>query len=249
MTGLNSAVVVVTGAGRGLGAALAISLADQGCKLILCGRNPRALAQVAATIEQRTGRTAEQVVVDLADSDSVKAALAEIHVRQPQVDILINNGAMWLEASERPHSVAEVTGVIDAALSGTFLLTQGLLPALKASSRPDIVTIGSISGLPNAPLHSVSLPFYAAKHGQLALADGLRQVLRGTPVRSLCVHPPYLEDISPLDEAWERVPERRKGDSGTNRDVVEAVIFALTRPRHVSLSSIVIDTDNGGLFS
>ncbi|MGC5703768.1 SDR family NAD(P)-dependent oxidoreductase [Pseudomonas sp. NFXW11] len=249
MTDLSSAVVVVTGAGRGLGAALAISLADQGCKLILCGRNRQALAEVSAAIEVRTGRAADQVLVDLANSDSVKAALAEIHVRHPQVDILINNGAMWLEASEQPHSAAEVTGVIDAALSGTFLLTQGLLPTLKASSQPDIVTIGSISGLPNAPLHSVSLPFYAAKHGQLALADGLRQMLKGTPVRSLCVHPPYLEDVSPLDEAWQQVPARQKGEQGTNRDVVEAVIFALTRPRHISLSSIVIDTDSGGLFS
>ena len=102
---------------------------------------------------------------------------------------------------------------------------------------------------PNAPLHSVSLPFYAAKHGQLALADGLRQMLKGTPVRSLCVHPPYLEDVSPLDEAWQQIPARQKGEQGTNRDVVEAVIFALTRPRHISLSSIVIDTDSGGLFS
>lgn len=248
MKELNSAVVVVTGAGRGLGAALAISLADLGCKLILCGRNAEALAQVSAAIETRTGQAADCVVVDLASSESVKAALAEIHVRQPRVDILINNGAMWLEASEQPHSAAEVTGVIDAALTGTFLLTQGLMPALKASQRPDIVTIGSISGLPNAPLHSVSLPFYAAKHGQLALADGLRQVLKGTPVRSLCVHPPYLEDISPLDPAWQQVPARQKGEQGTNRDVVEAVVFALTRPRHISLSSIVIDTDSGGLF-
>ncbi|NBF04262.1 SDR family NAD(P)-dependent oxidoreductase [Pseudomonas sp. Fl5BN2] len=249
MLDLKSAVVVVTGAGRGLGAALAISLADLGCKLILCGRNAAALADVGAQILARTGNSAEQVVVDLANMDSVKAALAEIHVRQPQVDVLINNGAMWLEASEQPHSSSEVLGVIDAALSGTYLLTQGLLPALKASKRPDIVTIGSISGLPNAPLHSVSLPFYAAKHGQLALADGLRQVLKGTPVRSLCVHPPYLEDISPLDEQWQQVPDRQKGQKGTNRDVVEAVVFALTRPRHISLSSIVIDTDDGGLFS
>ncbi|MFP3681654.1 SDR family NAD(P)-dependent oxidoreductase, partial [Pseudomonas sp. SIMBA_041] len=48
MMDLNSAVVVLTGAGRGVGAALAISLADLGCKLILCGRNPEALAQVSA---------------------------------------------------------------------------------------------------------------------------------------------------------------------------------------------------------
>lgn len=249
MQELNGAVVVVTGAGRGLGAALAISLADLGCKLVLCGRSAQALADVGAIIEARGGLAAEQVVLDLADTASVSAALASIEQRQPQIDILINNGAMWLEASEQPHSAADVSGVINAALTGTFLLTQGLLPALKASSRPDVVTIGSISGLPNAPLHSVSLPFYAAKHGQLALADGLRQMLVGTPLRSLCVHPPYLEDISPLDPQWAQVPQRTKGQQGTNRDVVEAVVFALTRPRHISLSSIVIDTDNGGVFS
>lgn len=249
MQELKGAVVVVTGAGRGLGAALAISLADLGCKLVLCGRSAHALAEVSAIIEARGGLAAEQVVLDLSDTASVSTALASIEQRQPQIDILINNGAMWLEASEQPHSAEEVQGVINAALTGTFLLTQGLLPALKASSRPDVVTIGSISGLPNAPLHSVSLPFYAAKHGQLALADGLRQMLVGTPMRSLCVHPPYLEDISPLDPQWAQVPARTKGQQGTNRDVVEAVVFALTRPRHISLSSIVIDTDNGGVFS
>lgn len=80
------------------------------------------------------------------------------------------SGAMWLEASDQPNTEQEVFGTINAAITGTFLLTQGLLPVLKRSQRPDIVTIGSIGALPNAPLHSVTVPFYAAKHAQAVMA-------------------------------------------------------------------------------
>lgn len=249
MTNLKGATAVITGAGRGLGAALAITLADAGCKTVLCGRSQQPLDEVADLIEQRTGQRAATVIADLADTASVRQAIDEITNRFESIDLLINNGAMWLEASDQPHTEQDVFGTINAAITGTFLLTQGLLPVLKRSQRPDIVTIGSISALPNAPLHSVAVPFYAAKHAQAALATGFQQMLRGTPVRSLCIHPPYLEDISPADEAWETIPDRSKGEQATNRDVCETVIFAVTRPRHITLSSIIIDTDEGGLFS
>lgn len=248
MTHLKGATAVITGAGRGLGAALAITLADAGCQAILCGRSQKPLDEVAAIIAQRTGQQAATVITDLADISSVKQAVEEVISRFDSIDLLINNGAMWLEASDQPHTEQEVFGTINAAVTGTFLFTQGLLPALKRSQRPDIVTIGSISGLPNAPLHSVSVPFYAAKHAQAALATGLQQMLRGTAVRSLCVHPPYLEDISPVDDAWENIPNRSKGEQATNRDVCEAVIFAVTRPRHITLN-MTVDADEGGLFN
>ncbi len=109
------------------------------------------------------------------------------------------------------------------------------------------MTIGSISGLPNTALQSVSVPFYAAKRGQAALADGFRQSFAGTKIRSIAVHPPYLDDISPDQDDWQQAAERQKGERGTNRDVVEAVLFAVTRPRHVTLN-ITIDADDGGLY-
>ncbi len=179
---------------------------------------------------------------------SVVAAIETIKSDHAAVDILINNGAMWLEDRKEDYSITEVAGVINAAVTGTFLFTQGLLPLLNQSSGPDIVTIGSISGLSNAPLQTVSVPFYAAKRAQAALADGLRQKLANTPVRSIVVHPPYLEDASPLDESWEASSKRHKGEAATSRDIVESVLFALTRPRHVSLS-ITVDADEGGVFA
>lgn len=247
MSRFENATAVVTGAARGLGAALAFSLAQAGCNVVLCGRSASALEATAQSIAERTGRYVETVQADLADTASVARAVETIKAKHSTIDILINNGAMWLEDREEDYSEAEVAGVINAAVTGTFLFTQGMIPLLNTSSRPDIVTIGSISGLPNAPLQTVSVPFYAAKRAQAALADGLRQKLAGTPVRSIVVHPPYLEDASPLENNWEASTLRQKGEAATSRDIVESVIFALTRPRHVTLS-ITVDADEGGVF-
>jgi len=239
--------VVVTGSGRGLGAALALTLTDMGCNVILCGRSLAALDVIAGHIETRTGRHPQKVLVDLADVASVEAASKEIIRNVPVVDLLINNGAMWLEHHQLPYSASEVMSVIGSALTGTFLFMQALLPALEQSKRPDVVTIGSISGLPNANLHNMAVPFYIAKHGQAAMADGLRQMLLGTPVRSICIHPPWLKDISPLDADWDRVSARTKGQPATNRDIVDAVVYAITCPRHITIASMVIDSDSQGM--
>jgi len=245
--GLSDIHVVVTGAGRGLGAALALALSDLGCHVTLCGRSLESLDVIAGHIESRTGDQPKKVVLDLADGLSIDTASGEIMDSVPVLDVLINNGAMFLEESEAPYTASEVMGVINSAVSGTFLLTQALLPALKKSRRPDVVTIGSISGLLNVSLYGVSVPFYAAKRGQMAVADGLRQMLLGTPIRSICIHPPWLKDISPLDADWQAVPSRTKGELATNRDVVDAVIYAITRPRHITIASMIIDSDARGI--
>jgi len=246
--GLAGRNVVVTGAGRGLGAALAIVLADLGAEPILCARKTESLGKTAALIAERTGRRPLAVSLDLADTKSVADAALQIADQSQTIDALVNNGAAWLAARRGPYTAEEVAGVMNAALTGTFLFTQALLPRLMGSERPDIVTIGSISALPNMRLLGASVPFQAAKHGQLGLIDGLRQMLAGTKVRSIGVHPPDIEDVSPAEAAWEASPRRQKGEGVTNRDVVEAVIFALTRPRSVTLSSIVLDADKGGIF-
>ena len=239
--------IVVTGAARGLGAALALALSDLGCNVILCGRSLTALDVIAGHIENRTGHRPKGFVVDLADMTNINAAVKEITHHFPVVDVLINNGMMWLGDRQSPYEAEEIMSVFNSALAGTFLLTQALIPALQKSARPDVVTIGSISGLPNINLYTASVPFYAAKHGQTALADGLRQMFLGTPIRSICIHPPWIKDISPLDEEWNAVPSLTKEEMVTNRDIVEAVIFAITRPRNVTIASMVIDSDSQGM--
>lgn len=244
---LKDVSVVITGAARGLGAALALTLADAGCNVILCGRSHEALEGLADQIEKRTGQRPASFILDLADAERVVTSAHDMLNHIPTVDVLINNGAAWLEHRETPYSPAEVASVVNSMLTGTFLFTQGLIPALQKSARPDVVTIGSVSGLPNVGLFGVSVPFYAAKHGQTALADGLRQMFLGTPIRSICIHPPWIEEMTPLDAEWDNTPTRTKTEKVTDRDIVEAVIFAITRPRHVTIASLVIDSDVKGI--
>jgi NADP-dependent 3-hydroxy acid dehydrogenase YdfG len=83
----------------------------------------------------------------------------------------------------------------------------------------------------------------------MAFTNGLRQELAGTPIRVIGIYPPIIDPISPLDPAWEAAPERPKAAMISTRDVVDAVLFAVTRPRSCSITSLVLDSDHGGIYS
>ena len=238
---------VITGAGRGLGAAFALTLADQGAIPVLTGRTREPLETLASRILSRTGRTPETVRLDLTDPASIEAGTSEILATNDTVDAIIHNGAHWVPGRLDALGTADIMQVVNSAITGSILVTKALLPALLRSPTPDILVIVSIAGLENSPLHDCSVPFQAAKRGQSAVANGLRQELAGTPVRVAALFPPYIEDISPLDAAWDQVPDRQWPAPVTNRDVVEAGIFALSRPRHCTIATLVLDAEQGGL--
>jgi NADP-dependent 3-hydroxy acid dehydrogenase YdfG len=237
--------IVITGAGRSLGAALAIVLADEGAKVILLGRTPDNLSSTANVIEQRTSQKPLTIHADMANTASVEEAAKTI-LEQTQVDILINNAAFWLAGKIEEVSIPDIFQTVNSMLTGTILLTKRLLPSLLKSDS-DVVNVVSVSGLPNVPLYGASSAFLAAKHGQTGFTDGLRQELKGSSVRVISIYPPVINDVSPLNEAWHE--SRTKEKSISNRDVVESIIFALTRPRNCTLSTIVLDADAGGLHS
>jgi NADP-dependent 3-hydroxy acid dehydrogenase YdfG len=239
--------VIVTGAGRGLGAALAVVLADQGAEVMLTGRNTENLTSLAESMRLRNGRKPELRILDMADASAVTLFAKGLRDEGRPLDILINNAAQWLPGRMEEHDALAISQTIAANVTGTLLLTRGLVPLLEKSGAGDIMNIVSISGLPNARLQSASVAYAASKQAQAAISDGLRQELKGRPVRVQAVYPPYLEDMSPLNTAaWNAQPEANS--PVTNRDIVESVLFALTRPRHVTMASIVIDSDTGGMF-
>jgi NADP-dependent 3-hydroxy acid dehydrogenase YdfG len=238
-------VAVITGAGRGLGAAFAAVLAEKGADVIMTGRNTEQLTTAAEAIKLRTGRRPETIVFDLADPGQVTLTAKKMRDEMAKIDILINNGAQWLPGKMNEHDAYSIVGTISSGVTGTLLFTRGLIKPLEASGAGDILNIVSISGLPNVQLGDASVAFYAAKHGQTGITEGLKQELKGRPIRVSAIYPPNLEDISPLDEAqWNA--ERAADSLATNRDIVEAGLFALSRPRHVTIATIVIDPDRGG---
>jgi short-subunit dehydrogenase len=237
--------IIITGAGRGLGAALAIVLADKGADLLLTGRSRENLTAIAEAIKLRTGTKPELRMLDMADASEVTLFAKALRDAGEPVDILINNAAQWLPGSMTDHDALSISQTIAANVTGTMLLTRGLVPLLEKSGAGDIMTVVSISGLPNARLQTASVAYAASKQAQAAISDGLRQELKGRPVRVQAVFPPYLEDVSPLDPAWNT--PREASSAVTNRDIVETILFALERPRHMTLASIIIDPDTGGL--
>ncbi len=202
--------VVITGAGRGLGAAFAVVFADLGANLILAGRNTETLTSTAEAIHLRCGKRPETLKFDLADPGEVTRTAKRMRDEMQSVDILINNGAQWLPGRMTEHDAYDIVGTIGSAVTGTLLFSRGLVPLLEASGAGDILNIISISGLPNVPLHGASVAFLAAKHGQTGMTDGLRQELRGRTVRVSALYPPVLDDLSPLDERG--VEQRTAGE-------------------------------------
>ena len=237
--------MIITGAGRGLGAALAIVLADKGARLLLTGRSRESLTAIAEAIKLRTGTKPDLRMLDMADASEVTLFAKALRDAGEPVDILINNASQWLPGSMTDHDALSISQTIAANVTGTMLLTRGVVPLLEKSGAGDIMTVVSISGLPNARLQTASVAYAASKHAQAAISDGLRQELKGRPVRVQAVFPPYIEDLSPLDPEWNT--PRDASSAVTNRDVVDTILFALERPRHVTLASIIIDPDTGGL--
>jgi NAD(P)-dependent dehydrogenase (short-subunit alcohol dehydrogenase family) len=231
--------MVITGAGRGLGRALAIVAADHGADPVLLGRDADALQDVADTIRARTGRKSLAVRCDLGDADSVALACKSVLEEDPVVDVLVNNGAPWLERSFGELTDADITSTVAAAVSGTILATKGLLPGLHRSSGADIITVVSTSGVPGWDLTGGSVPFYAAKHGQSGFSDKLRYELRGTGIRVSAVYPPDFDDADPTGPDWERAQDH--GAKISNREVVSTLLFMLAAPRTCSFPVIILD--------
>jgi NAD(P)-dependent dehydrogenase (short-subunit alcohol dehydrogenase family) len=233
--------MVITGAGRGLGRALAITAANRGADLVLLGRNASSLQAVADAIRARTGRDSLIVPCDLAQPDSITEACRIVLAANPVVDVLVNNGAPWLPGGIMDIAETDIAATIAAAVTGTILVTRGLLPGLRRSTAADIVTIVSTAGLLGWDIREASAAFHAAKHGQSGFTDRLRHELKAHGIRVAAIYPPDFDDTDVLE--LERSAANDPASSGrlTNRDVVATVLFAIAAPRACAYPVIVLD--------
>ncbi len=231
--------IVITGASRGLGRALAIVAASRGALPILLGRSLDALQEVSETISGYGGPRADCFVCDLSSPPSITCATSEISRRHPDIDVLVNNGAQFSAGNLDNHTDEQIMAVMNSAVTGTMILTRELLPLLKARARADIHNVVSMSGLPYARFVGASLPFRTAKAAQDGFTQGLVEELQGSSIRVTSIYPGIIEDVCPIAADWQRC---RGIDEGlTNKEVVDAIIYALSAPANVSLRQIVIE--------
>src|SRR5690348_10989540 len=142
---LDGRVALVTGAGRNIGRAIALSLADAGAAVVVKARtNAAEVERVAGEIEARGGK-AMTFLADIADAQAVERMAAAAAARFGRLDCLVNNAAVRRENPFEQMSYADWREVMAISLDGAFHCVKACLPLLKASGSAAIVNIGGLS--------------------------------------------------------------------------------------------------------
>lgn len=209
--------VLVTGAGRDTGRKLALAFAAAGAEVLATART-QAAADETVDLIRTAGGTATSAVLDLANPASIDALVID------RLDILVNSGARYLDATASPADIADT---IAGVATGTVLLTERMLPLLRASDRPDIVNLVSAAGEPGQHRSTAHAAYYAAKHAQAGYAEILSERLRPEGIRVISLFPPDFVQDGP----------RETGATLTAQSVVDCVMFAVGQPRDCFIRS------------
>ena len=189
--------IVITGASRGLGAALAVRFAGPGVVLGLIGRDLDALQSVSAQCAGR-GATTRIAAIDITDGAAMAALLADWDSAHP-IDLAIANAGVTggRQADGTMDGVAGARRLIEANLIGTMNLVEPLLPRFQARRSGQFALIASLAALRGMPDHPA---YSASKAGVVAYGEGLRAALRPTRVTVSVILPGYF--ASSLDNHW-----------------------------------------------
>jgi 3-oxoacyl-[acyl-carrier protein] reductase len=243
---LSGRVAIVTGAGRNIGRAIALALADGGAAVVVNTRANLQQAEAVASEIERQGSKAFAVAVDVSDAEAVATMIAAAAARFGRIDILVNNAAVRAEQPLETMTLADWRAVTGIILDGAFNCVKACLPHLKASGTGAIVNIGGLSahtGAARRP-HVVT-----AKAGLLGFTRALAHELAPDKIRVNTVTPGVMAAPRP---AGQPEPQHHSlvrslvGRRGEPSDIAAAVRF-LCGPGASFITGQNIQV-NGGMF-
>jgi 3-oxoacyl-[acyl-carrier protein] reductase len=239
-------VAIVTGAGRNIGRAIALALAEGGASVVVNARGNRAEAEAVAREIEASGGKAMVHIGDVADAVAVQA-MADAAVRHfGRIDILVNNAALRREKPFADMSYAEWREIMDVTLDGTFHCVKACLPALRKSGAGTVVNIGGLSAHTGARdrAHVVT-----AKAGIAGFTRALAHDLAFDGIIVNCVVPGLIGTPRPKDKpepAHHLTHQTITGERGRPEDVAATVRF-LCGPGARYINGQAIHT-NGGAY-
>jgi short-subunit dehydrogenase len=220
-------VVLVTGASKGLGAAIALAFAREGAKVVIAARSKEGLAQVERQIAA-VGGEALAIPTDITQAAAVAALVAQTLNRFGRIDVLVNNAGIGrVGALDEPSFAADVEATLRASLYGMIAVTQAVLPILRRQGSGTIVNMSSVMGRKAFARFG---SYAVVMHAVSALSGALRQELRGAGIKVSVIHP-ALTATDLLREARvdEMPPPFRHLTPLTPERVAKAVVAAVRR--------------------
>jgi 3-oxoacyl-[acyl-carrier protein] reductase len=227
-----SKVAIVTGGTRGIGRAIAKSLADAGAMVAITARSEKELASTVSRLNETRSGSVAGYVCDVRDYDQVKAVFGEIAEDFGGVDILVNNAGIGLFESVESMSVEDFRAVLETNLFGVFYCCHEAIPVMKQRGGGYIINISSLAGT-NA--HPRMAAYNASKFGLNGFSEALMQEVRHDNIKVSYIMPGSVNtefggDEPSNEKSWQLQPD----------DIAQVVLDLLASPDRTLPSRVEI---------
>jgi 3-oxoacyl-[acyl-carrier protein] reductase len=218
---LDGKVALVTGAGRGIGKAISLSLAQAGCRVVLAARTRQQIEAVQEEIRAKNGH-ALAVPTDLTLDEDIERLVETSRTNWETVDVLINNAGWGKRAPVAAASITDWDRTFRLNLRAPMMLAKALVPNMIAKREGAVINIGSVSGKSG---EANGAAYSASKFGLIGFTQSLYEEVREHGIKVAVILPGFVD--TPL------IPPNRQLDRSKMiqaEDIAQTVIFVLTSP-------------------
>ncbi|MBQ2813758.1 MAG: 3-oxoacyl-[Akkermansia sp.] len=243
MNRLAGKTAVVTGAGRGIGQAIAQRFAAEGAKVILISRNPSSCGNAADAINAEYPGSCKAFPCDVADATAVEACVKEILTEYPTIDILVNNAGITKDGLLMRMKESDWDAVITTNLKSVFLFVKALQRTLMKSPAGRIINLSSIVGMTG---NLGQANYAASKAGVIGFTKSMAQEIASRKVTVNAIAPGFIST-----DMTDAIPEKAKeamlariplGDLGKPEDIANCALFlASDEARYITGQVLVCD--------
>ena len=229
---LHGKTVLITGASKGIGRALALNLARQGAQLGLVARSENELREVQILAE-KAGAICLVFVGSVSDEKFVQNAVEQMLIAFGKIDFMVNNAGFGIFGATETYSAEAWSEVFDTNVKGTFLFSKAVLESMKSAGEGHIINIAS--DVAKRVFDGGAL-YCASKYAQDAFSLALRKEVRKFGVKVSVVYSGLVD--TPFHKPGG--DDARKTAWLTSDDMADSIVFVMNHPRHVVIDELMI---------